>query len=524
MGKAYTEHETQELKDKTDFLSRMSHELFTPLNAIVNMSHIAAAANDMAKIKSCISTIHDSSTQMLGIINDVLDMSRIELGRISLVNLPFELEKALSEARNIVRVRFDGKGQALKFDIEESVPPKLRGDEFHLTQLITNLLKNAIKFNCENSEIKVKVKSTGHTSGKATLEFCIACTGTDAPGENREQLESAFRQLNSDGHLHYGEIELSLIICKRIAEMMGGNIWIDDSESEGIALKLAVQMDVFEYDGKAASYVAAPTEDFGILFVDYDIGARDYFQNLMVKHGLCAVCAEDGEGAIKLVEDAAEGGRPFSAVFIDYHMPNLSGVETAKRVRETCGEDAVVISVPISEWALVEEKVNTEGFKEFLPKPFVDSQIMDIIGRIAAKKNLSGISRKEHERPAREKGGARSYEEYLPYIDVNEGLASVGGNKKLFATMLGSFLNGDAYADLKRSLDSDSMAEAQRYYATLKTVAANLSLAKLHKMLVRFEGQVRNKKINIREDILPLADEMIAETNQKINELLSEWE
>ncbi|MCL1809695.1 MAG: ATP-binding protein [Clostridiales bacterium] len=538
MEKTYTEHEKQALKDKTDFLSRMSHELFTPLNAIINMSHIASATSDMAKMKSCISTIHDASTQMLSIINNVLDISRLEMGRVSLVKLPFELERALAEAVNIVVPKAVEKDQALLFEIGEGVPPKLRGDEFHLSQLIINLLKNAIKFNEKNGKIEVKVKATGHTADKAVLEFCIACTGTSMQRENREQLEGAFKQLNSDGYLHYGEIELSLVICKKIAEMMGGSLWMGNAEGAGCTLSFNVLMDVFKQGGKEASHFTTETGEFRVLFVDYSIESRQYFQGLMNKHGIDSVCAEDGESAIKLALEAKGEGKPFSAVFIDYHMPSLSGVETAKHIRKMSKDSTVVISVPISEWALVEEIVHTGGFREFLPKPFVDSQIMDILSRIAAQNGKQSQMRTENGAEGQgngqggEHGQAREqeeeqttvYEKYLPYIDVCKGLANIGGNKKLFATMLGSFMNGTVYAELKKSTEENDGLSIQRNYSALINVAQNLSLTWLYRTLIRLERLMRSKKVNFREDILPQTDEAIAETNKKIIELLSEWE
>ena len=388
-----------EYDNSTFFLSRISHELFTPLNAIINMSYIAESADDLPKMKECVLMIRDTSTQMLGIINDILDISRLELGRVSLANLPFELEKALMGACRLAMPVASEKKQQLEFDIEEGVPTKLRGDESRLAQLIAILLKSAVSISADNEEIKVLTRCPKVACGKAALEFCIMCAGNGVPYENWEQMSNVFKQLNEKEYLNQGETELGFIICKKICEMMGGSIFIEYAAGAGGSFNFTVQMDVFEADD-----------------------ARVYTQRFENKQGVGPVCTECGG----------------------------------------CSEGAVVLSA--------------------------------------------------------------EYEKYLPFIDVEKGLSTTGGNKKMFAAMLKGFREGSVVADFMRSMKENDKAGAMRNYNTLRCVARNLSLLKLDKTIVKFEGQRLNKVMNPLETVLPGIDELAAETNQKIDELLAEWE
>ena len=212
------------LRAKADYLSRLSHELYTPMNAIVNMAHIAAATEDMVKIKSCIASISDSGSRLLGMIDDIMDMSRIELGQISLVNLPFELERALIKAFDTVRQNADEKKLVLSYNIAKGVPTKLRGDELRFSQVITNLLKSVIRFTPDMGEIKLNIKTAGNVSGKADFQFRIESNGA----ERRS-----------------GETGLEMTISKALIEMMGGSIWTEEIKGGGSAVNFAVPLDIF---------------------------------------------------------------------------------------------------------------------------------------------------------------------------------------------------------------------------------------------------------------------------------------
>ena len=383
-------------KNRTDYLSRMSHELCTPMNTIMSMSHIAAETDDIEKIKSCVSTISASTALLLDMINDILDMSRIEFGLIKLVKLPFDLAVMLAKACETVFQNTFGKKLCISFDIEEGAPTKVRGDEFRSSQIIIKLLKGVIRFAPDMGEIAISVRIAERTPGKASFRFGIVIAFPGGQKDDQKQLLSTLVELEGGESKHYGEASLGLAIAKAFIEMMDGRIWTEDIPGGGRALYFTVLLEMLE-----------PEE------------------------GIAAAAGNEG--------------------------PIFKGV-----------------------------------FKGAEPGELV--------------------SGKEY----------NEYEELLPYIDVKEGLANIGGNKKLFATMLEKFNDSVVFADLKKSIDENNMIKILQDYSALKNIAKSLSLVNLSKILVLSENQIENQ--SMQKSILLEIGESLMITRDVINTLLSRWD
>ena len=535
--KPHTENEKIQDIEKSDFLSRVSHELCTPLNAIINMSHFAKSEDDAAKVKSNVSIIHKASTQLLDTVNDILDMSRIEMGQVDLVRLPFELEKMLVETCSAYTSGLTEKELTVGVNVERNTPRMFRGDEFRLSQIITNLLKITARMTPEHGRIDIDAEASGIIDNKAMLEFRIKSTGTGSSRDSKTYFNSIVEQLISAESKHYGEAGLEITVCKGIIGLMGGEIraeYIDGGET----FNFAIQMEVFEFDKKLSVCDDVKIKGQMILHVTREEGSRSSFQELMDEYGIKSVCAEDGENALRIIEEAKADGNSFSIAFIDHHLPEIDGVETAKRIRKANEACAVIILISIQEWKLVKAEAISAGFNDFLSKPPAAPHIIDVINRITtppaeSDKYLPKFDQKEYatERACtggtgneeKERSGrAAQVEKYRRYIDIEKGLSRFGGNKRLFANMLKSFIDGVAFSDLKKSVTESNLQKIQQDYTMLIGVVMNLSLTKLYKGLALSESQLKSRQYQIKA--LSEVEKIVQETNQKVSELLAEWE
>jgi len=214
---------------KSDFLSRMSHEMRTPMNAIIGMTSIAKSASSLDRKDYCLDKIDDASIHLLGVINDILGMSKIEAGKFDLSFTEFNVEKMLIKVANVVNFRVDEKQQDFVVHVDKSIPPSIVSDEQRLTQVLTNLLSNAVKFTPEHGTITLHAEKTEETDGSCTLRFNVTDTGIGISKEQQTKLFRSFEQADGSISRKYGGTGLGLAISRRIVEMMDGEIWVESA-------------------------------------------------------------------------------------------------------------------------------------------------------------------------------------------------------------------------------------------------------------------------------------------------------
>jgi signal transduction histidine kinase/HPt (histidine-containing phosphotransfer) domain-containing protein len=233
---------------KSEFLSRMSHELRTPMNAIIGMTYIASNTEDPAKIKTSLSRIDDASKQVIAIINNILDMSKMESGQFRLTNKTFDLEQTLNGVVSAAAVKSNEKKQTLHMRIDKNVPKSYYGDELRLSQVLMNLLDNAVKFTGEEGAIQLDATLIGVENKKANLQFTVTDNGIGIPLEQQERLFVAFEQGNGGISRKYGGTGLGLSICKQIIQMMEGQIWVKSAENQGSQFTFNVKIALRDND------------------------------------------------------------------------------------------------------------------------------------------------------------------------------------------------------------------------------------------------------------------------------------
>ncbi len=362
---------------KSVFLATMSHEMRTPMNAIIGMSSIAKSTDDIEKMRYCMDKIDNASVHLLGVINDILDISKIESGKFELSPSDFNFEKMLIRIINVQNFRIEEKKQLLTVNLDPELPRFIHSDEQHLAQVITNLLSNAIKFTPDGGNITLDVAVAQRQAGTLCLEVSVSDTGIGISQEQQSRLFQSFEQADSGISRRFGGTGLGLVISKNIVEMMGGSIWVHATPGEGSQFSFRVYVD--ECDDTMQERDSAEDMDWSkirILAVDDQKDVLDYFVNLGSSLGLHCDVAQGGDSALQLIEAAV---RPYQVIFVDWMMPDMDGIELTKRIKQLCGESSIVILISATEWSHLEPEATAAGVNKYMPKPLFTSSVADCI-------------------------------------------------------------------------------------------------------------------------------------------------
>ncbi|MDR1759392.1 MAG: response regulator [Fibrobacter sp.] len=371
---AARERSSQQSKQKSMFLANMSHEIRTPINAIVGMTAIGKSADSTERKDYCFEKIDSASKHLLSVINDILDISKIEANKIELSPVEFNFEKMLQNVVNTISFRADEKHQKLMVDIDKSIPKTLIADDQRFMQVITNLLSNAIKFTPEEGSILLKASFLGEDAGLCTIKTEVTDTGIGISPEQQIKLFNSFQQAESSTTRKYGGTGLGLTIAKSLIEMMGGKIWIESEIGKGSTFAFTVKVKRGN-DEKTDSNIN--WENVRILVVDDDPYILEYFQEVISRLGASCKTASNAEAALHSVE---ENG-PYDIYFVDLKMPDTDGITLTQKLRskEKKPGTAVVIMISSTELNAVEKDAKKAGVDKFLLKPLFPSAIADAI-------------------------------------------------------------------------------------------------------------------------------------------------
>ena len=358
---------------KSTFLSNMSHEIRTPMNAILGMTSIAESSNDIKRKDYAIGKIKEASKHLLGVINDVLDMSKIEADRFELSPVNFDFEKTLQKVTNVINFRVDERRQKFYVNIGEGIPQTLIGDDQRLSQVITNLLANAVKFTPEEGTIRLDSELISEEDSICCIQISVTDTGIGISDEQKARLFHSFEQADTDTSRKFGGTGLGLAISKRIVGMMGGEIWIESEPGKGSKFAFTVKLQRGTDSRKPR--IDKSWHNLHIFVVDDEPEVLEFFTGLSEVWGIKCTTAANGREA----DDIISKNGNFDICFIDWKLPDMCGGEVIKRMKVKEPQNSIIIISSSVDWAAIEDEAREVGMDKFLPKPLFPSTIVDVI-------------------------------------------------------------------------------------------------------------------------------------------------
>ena len=377
-------------RTKAEFLANMSHEIRTPMNAIIGLAHLCLKTDLTLKQRDYVAKIHNAGTSLLSIINDILDVPPKSGGRkLNIENVAFEMDSVMNNISTMVAQKIQDKGLELLFDFSSDMPPALLGDPLRLGQVLINLLGNAVKFT-EKGEIRLVGELLERTGDKVKLRFSVKDTGIGMTKEQSNRLFQAFSQADTSTSRKYGGTGLGLAISKRLVELMGGSIWAVSEPGRGSTFSFTGWFGLSE----ATARKVAPMRlgSLKVLVVDDNASARRVLEDQLKIIGAEIEQAASGTEAIAAVK-RADAGRPFDVLLLDWRMPGLDGVETARRIRVDTSLKSVPAIIIITAFGREEVRGEAElaGVNGFLIKPVSQSTLIDALAEIFAPEHMTAV-------------------------------------------------------------------------------------------------------------------------------------
>lgn len=366
-------------RTKSEFLANMSHEIRTPMNGIVGMVELMQGTDLERFQKDYLNTISDSADALLEILNDILDVSKIEAGKLELESTDFVLFKVFDGVMKIMAMRAHQKGLELSCHLATGLPPVVVGDPVRLRQIVVNLVGNAIKFTAEG-EVAVSVGFEVVSEKKVALHVAVRDTGVGIPKDKQDLIFQAFSQADASTTRRFGGTGLGLTICTQLTQMMGGRIWVESEQGVGSTFQFEVQFDISQ---KSLTDFGAISVDhlqgLKVLAVDDNATNRLILEDTLLGWKIEPTIVADGATALDVLTKS-QGQAPFDLVLLDAQMPEMDGLQLARHIRENpdIAKSTLMMLTSLDDQDYINE-VRNLGVQSILRKPIMQSDLLDAI-------------------------------------------------------------------------------------------------------------------------------------------------
>jgi signal transduction histidine kinase/ActR/RegA family two-component response regulator len=374
---------------KSQFLANMSHDLRTPMNGVIGMTALALATDLNEQQRDYLTTVQNAAESLLCLLNDILDFSKIEAGKLTLEALPFDLREVVEQTVKSLRVSADQKGLAVGWRVDPAIPARLAGDPVRFRQILTNLVSNAIKFT-EQGRVDVEVDLEAALSDEVAIRIAVRDTGIGIPPDKLATIFEPFTQADGSTTRRFGGTGLGLSISSRLAELMGGRIWVESELGKGstfyVTLRFPAAAPEAPTSPQRAETGRRAAPGLRILVAEDNPINQKVVARMLEIEGHRVTVAADGQQALEFIER-----EPFDLILMDVQMPGMSGLEAARRIRErerARGGRIPIIALTASAMKGDRERCLEAGMDDYLSKPVRPAALQEIIARYAPSPDL----------------------------------------------------------------------------------------------------------------------------------------
>ncbi len=369
---------------KSEFLANMSHEIRTPMNAILGMADLLWESPLSSEQEKYVKIFRNAGESLLDIINDILDISKVEAGQIELEEVSFDLRETVERACEMMALKAHEKDLELLCQIPADTPTHLMGDQVRLRQVLVNLMGNAVKFTHEGEIVlevtQKEISQVDDEGGAVELLFSVRDTGIGIPKEKQPQIFESFTQADSSTTREYGGTGLGLTICKRIVELMGGGIRVESEPGQGCTFSFTVRFDINKEYKPTEVPLPVDIKGLRVLMVDDNATNRLILDETLTSWGAETREAQNGKECLEIIEQAERAGDPFQLILIDGKMPIMDGFEAVEKIRERFGHlNQTVMLLTSDDSSSKISKAKKSGVPVCLVKPIKRDELKDAI-------------------------------------------------------------------------------------------------------------------------------------------------